>query len=78
MSDYLYFPNKLKRHKTLHIGLYSKLKKFFTIKSNNFQRKHEIITTLSFYSSLLFVIEAVFISEQITECRIGATFWKVS
>ena len=26
---------------------------------------------LSFYSSLLIVIEAVFISEQITECRIG-------
>ena len=27
---------------------------------------------LSFYSSLLFVIEAVFISEQITECMFGA------
>ena len=27
---------------------------------------------LSFYGSLLFVTEAVFISEQITECRFGA------
>ena len=28
--------------------------------------------SLSFYSSLLFVTEAVFISKQITECRFGA------
>ena len=27
---------------------------------------------LFFYSSLLFVIEAVFVSKQITECRFGA------
>ena len=27
---------------------------------------------LSFYSNILFVIEAVFISEQVTECRFGA------
>ena len=27
---------------------------------------------------LLFIIEAVFISEQMTKCRIGAKFWKVS
>ena len=45
MSDYLYFSNKLKRHKTPHIGLYSDLKNLFTIKSNTFQRKHELITT---------------------------------
>ena len=45
MSDYLNLPNKLKRHKTPHAGLYSKLKSLFTIKSNNFQRKHELTIT---------------------------------
>ena len=42
------------------------------IKSNSFQRKDELITTLFFYCSLLFAIEAIFISEQIVECRFGA------
>ena len=65
MGDYLYFPNNLKDIKDWNI---------FTIKGNSFQRKPEPELSLSFYSSLLFVIEAVFISEQITVCRIGATF----
>ena len=74
MSDYLYFPNKLKRHKTPHRGLNCKLKNLFTIKSNNFQIKHELITTFPFTT----VFISVFISEQITECRIGAIFLEVS
>ena len=44
MSEHLYFPNNLK-DKRPHIGLSSKLQNLFTIKSNNFQRKHEYITT---------------------------------
>ena len=35
----------LKDIKRPHIGLYSNFKKFFTIKGNSFQRKHETITT---------------------------------
>ena len=39
------------------------------------QIKHEHITTPFLLQRPLLVIEAVFILEQITECRIGATFW---
>ena len=42
------------------------------MKSNSFQRKHELVLPLSFYISFLLVIEAVFISEEITEYRFGA------
>ena len=42
------------------------------------QLKHELATTSFLLQQPLFVIEEVFILEQITECSIGATFWKVS
>ena len=48
------------------------------MKGNSFPRKHELLATSFLLSSLLFVIKAVFISEQISDCIIGATFWKVS
>ena len=46
MSDYLFIHSQKLRHKRPHIGLYNKF--FYIIKSNNFQRKHGLITTLSF------------------------------
>ena len=67
LSGYLYFSNNL-RHKRPHVGVIIICKIIFAIKSNSFQRKQE----LTVKSSLLFVIEAVFISEQIKECRFGA------
>ena len=42
--------------------------KIFAIKSNSFQRTYNY----PFPFTLVFVTEAIFISEQITECRFGA------
>ena len=61
MSSYLYFPNNLKDIKD-HIKDY-----IISCKENiNLQLPY------SFCRILLIVIEAAFISEQITECRFGA------
>ena len=45
------------------------------MKGNSFQIKHKLITTLSFYSSLLFIIEVVFVSEHRTNARIKILIW---
>ena len=42
MNSYLYFPNKRP-----HKGLHNKLQNLFTLKDNSFQRKHELITSLT-------------------------------
>ena len=44
------------------------------MKSNNHERKHQSKLHLSFYNSLLFAIEATFISEQIAVARTEAKF----
>ena len=44
MRDYLCIPNHLKDIKD-HILNYMKIAKSFSMKSNSFQRKHELITT---------------------------------
>ena len=65
MSGCLHFLNNLKYIKDLMQDYITSCKIFFTIKSNSFQRKHELMTTpFSFQSSLLFVIEAILISEK--------------
>ena len=49
MSDYLYFRNTLKYiYKKPHIGCIVSYKNLFTIKSNSFQRKHELFTPFLF------------------------------
>ena len=63
---------KLKRHRRLYIGLYDKLQNLFPINGHSFTRKPKLIATLVFYSSIRFVFETVFISEQIAENRFGA------
>ena len=67
MNSYLYFPNNLKdkRHKRPYIGLYDRLQNLFPINGNSFQRKPTL-------TSIRFVFETVFISEQIAENRFGA------
>ena len=55
-------------HTEPYIGLYNKLKNIFSINGNSFQRKYEVIAT-SFILSIMFVIETVFVLEQITDYR---------
>ena len=59
-------------HKRPDISLHNKFLNLFTIKINSFQGKHELITTSFLLQYLLFVVEAIYISEEITECRCGA------
>ena len=49
INDYLYFPDNLKNH--IYVESYSKLQNLFTIKSNSFQGKHELITTLFLFTA---------------------------
>lgn len=44
----------------------------FSVEGNSLQRKYEIIANLSFYSSVYLVTEALFISEQSAEWKVGA------
>ena len=72
MSGYLYFPNNLKDVKRLCIGWYDKLQNLFPVNGNSSQRKNKLIATLIFYSSMKFVFETAFISEQNVEKKFGA------
>ena len=72
MSDYLYFPNNLK-DKEDHIQAYMiSCKIFFQLMVTVFKEKLNLQLPLIFYSSIRFVFETVFISEQIAENRFGA------
>ena len=63
---------QLKRRKEPCIGWYDKLQNLLAINGNSTQRKTELIATLIFYSSMKFVFETAFISEQIVENKFGA------
>ena len=72
MSDYLYFPNNLKDIK-YHIQAYMISGKiFFQLMVTVFKENLNLQLRLIFYSSIRFVFETVFISEQIAENRFGA------
>ena len=62
-----------KRHTRPYTGLYNKLQNLFLIKGISFEENMELKLTLSFYSSIMFVMIVIetYISEQITEYR----FW---
>ena len=53
------------------IGWYDNLQNLSPINGNSFQRKTKLIATLIFYSSIRFVFQTEFISEQIAEKRFG-------
>ena len=48
-----------------YIGWYDKLQNLFPIKRKSFQRKTKLKVTPHIYSSIRFVVETAFISEQI-------------
>lgn len=54
------------------MGLNKNLQNHFSVEGNSLQRKYEIIANLSFYSSVYLVTEALFISEQSAEWKVGA------
>ena len=54
-----------------YIGWYDQLQNIFPINGNSFQRKTKVVDII-FYSSIRFVFETAFISEQITENKFGA------
>ena len=70
MSDYLYFPINLKdkKHHTYTINC----KIFFQLMLTGFKKTRTYSYPFSFCSSFMFVIETVFISEQIKEYWFGA------
>ena len=53
------------------------MQNLFPVNGNSFQRKPKLIATFLFYSSIRFVFETVFISEQIAENRF-ASLLKIS
>ena len=72
MSGYLYFPNNLKDIED-HIQVYKiSYKIFFQLMVTVFKENLNLKLPLIFYSSIRFVFETVFISEQIVENRFGA------
>ena len=72
MSGCLYFPNNLKDIKD-HIQAYMiSCKIFFQLMVTVFKEKLNLQLPLIFYSSIRFVFETAFISEQIAENRFGA------
>ena len=72
MSGYLYFPDKLKDIKYhLQANMIS-FEIFFQLMVTIFKEKLNLQLPLTFYSSIRFVFEAAFISEQIAENRFGA------
>ena len=72
MSGYLYFPNNLKDIDE-HIQPYmASYKIFFQLMITVFKENLNLQLPLIFYSSIRFVFETVFISEQIAENRFGA------
>ena len=71
MSGYLYFSNNLKDIKD-HIWAYMISFKFFPINGKIVQKNLSLQLSLIFYSSITFVLETVFIPEQIVETNFGA------
>ena len=72
MNGYLYFPNNLKDIKD-HIQAYMiSCKIFFQLMVTVFKEKLNLQLPLIFYSSIRFVFETAFISEQIAKNRFGA------
>ena len=72
MSSYLYFPNNLTDIKDhIQTGMVS-CKIFFQLMVTVFKEKLNLQLPLIFYSSIRFVFETVFISEQIAENRFEA------
>ena len=72
MSGYLYFSNNLKDIKDHIQADMVSCKIFFQIMVTVFKEKLNLQLPLIFYSSIRFVFETVFISEQIAENRFGA------
>ena len=72
MSDYLYFPNNLKDIKDHIQADMISCKIFFQLMVTVFKEKLNLQLPLIFYSSIRFVFETAFISEQIAENRFGA------
>ena len=72
MSGYLYFPNNLKDIKDHIQADMISCKIFFQLMVTVFKEKLNLQLPLIFYSSIRFVFETVFISEQIAENRFGA------
>ena len=72
MSSYSYFPNNLKDIKDhIQAGIIS-CKIFFQLIVTVFKEKLNLQLPLIFYSSIRFILETAFISEQIAENRFGA------
>ena len=72
MSGYLYFPNNLKDIKDHIQADMISCKIFFQLMVTVFKEKLNLQLPLIFYSSIRFVFETVFISEQIAENRFEA------
>ena len=72
MSGYLYFPNNLKDIKDHIQADMISCKIFFQLMVTVFKEKLNLQLPLIFYSSIRFVFEKAFISEQIAENRFGA------
>ena len=72
MSGYLYFPNYLKDIKDYIQADIIGCKIFFQLMVTVFQEKLNLQLSLTFYSSMKFVFQTVFISEQMAENRLGA------
>ena len=72
MSGYLQFPNNLKDIKDHVQADMISSKIFFLLIATVFKEKLNLQLPLIFYSSIRFVFETVFISEQIAENRFGA------
>ena len=73
MSDYLYFPNKLKDVEDRIWADMISYKMFFQLKVTFLKENLSLqVIPLIFYSSIRFLFKAVFISEQIAENKFGA------
>ena len=71
MSGYLYFPNNLKDIKDHIQADMISCKIFFQLMVTVFKEKLNLQLPLIFYSSIRFVFEITFVSEQIAENRFG-------
>ena len=72
MSSYSYFPNNLKDIKDHIQADIISCKIFFQLIVTVFKEKLNLQLPLIFYSSIRFILETAFISEQIAENRFGA------
>ena len=69
MSGYLYFPNNLKDKDHIQTYMIS-CKIFFQLMITVFKENLNLQLPLVFYSSIRFVFETIFISEQIAKNRL--------